>query len=167
MENAKSKEFVNQPVKDIPNTDGKYAVSADGLVLRFKAKKWNCIKGEIICGYRRVNLSLGKVVKRARVHRLVAQAFIENPLNKPFVNHKDGNKLNNCVENLEWCTSSENEHHSYNVLGKVAWKTKPEHIRLKTYEMRKSGVKVRDICNTLNVSKSFVERLMRAHSQTK
>lgn len=60
-------------------------------------------------GYARV--SLGKR-KNLAVHRLVAKAFIPNPQNKPQVNHIDGNKKNNCVENLEWCNNQENQIHA-------------------------------------------------------
>lgn len=56
------------------------------------------------------------------VHKLVAMAFLKDDY-KPglVINHKDGNKHNNCVENLEWCTQAENEQHSYDVLGKTPW----------------------------------------------
>lgn len=51
--------------------------------------------------------------KTVFAHRIIAMAFIDNPNNYPFINHKDGNKLNNNIENLEWCTSSQNVQHSY------------------------------------------------------
>ena len=59
-------------------------------------------------GYLRVNLSKDKTVKRAHIHRLVAEAFIPNPDNLPDVDHIDGNKLNNNVENLQWVSHSDN-----------------------------------------------------------
>lgn len=75
-------------------------------------------------GYDRV--SLGD--KQYRIHRLVAEAFIPNPLNLPEVNHKDGNKKNNCVENLEWITHQENIIHAVEtgLFGERAKKATPE-----------------------------------------
>lgn len=58
------------------------------------------------------------VLKNYKVHRLVALLFVDNPLDKPEVNHRDGNKLNNHYTNLEWVTHAENIKHSYEVLGR-------------------------------------------------
>lgn len=63
-------------------------------------------------GYYRVCLCENEKRIYRSVHRLVAQAFIPNPENKPTVNHKDGNKQNNCVDNLEWATIKENNNHA-------------------------------------------------------
>lgn len=63
-------------------------------------------------GYRRVVLSKNNKYHNFLVHRLVAEAFIPNPENKPCVNHKDLNRENNCVENLEWVTYKENNNYA-------------------------------------------------------
>lgn len=64
-------------------------------------------------GYKKISYYNDGEFKNYYLHRLIAMAFIPNPENKPFVNHKDGNKLNNNIDNLEWCTHSENIIHAY------------------------------------------------------
>ena len=72
------------------------------------------IKGEITSGgYCRVHVSHKGVQYKFLVHRLVAEAFILNPKRLPEVNHIDGNKQNNSVDNLEWCTRSQNTSHAF------------------------------------------------------
>lgn len=97
--------------------DRAYRIYISGEVLSVKSGKF--LKQETSRGYKRVTLSINGKTKRFQVHRLVAMYFIENPLNKPCVNHIDGDKENNCINNLEWCTYSENEKHSYLNLKKV------------------------------------------------
>ena len=62
-------------------------------------------------GYQTVTLCKNSKLKSHHIHRLVAEAFLDNPKNLPQVNHKDENKLNNCVDNLEWCTPSYNNNY--------------------------------------------------------
>lgn len=88
---------------------------------KLQIRKLHFING----GYLRVNMRIGESTKCKLVHRLVAEAFLPNPYNKPEVNHIDGDKENNHVANLEWCTRSDNLKHSYRVIGNSPPKSKP------------------------------------------
>lgn len=72
-------------------------------------------------GYMTIDLWKDTIKKRYKVHRLVAETFIPNPKMKKCVNHKDGDKGNNCVDNLEWVTHSENMHHAVDQGLWVSW----------------------------------------------
>lgn len=96
--------------KDIPNCDGYYQISSYG---RVKTKKGKFIK-PFVNNNNYCEVVLKKLnMKHFRVHRLVAQAFIPNPKNLKCVNHKDGNKSNNKVTNLDWCGYKENIRHAF------------------------------------------------------
>ena len=102
---------MKQIIVDNFSTD--YYITEDGKCFNNKTGKY--LKGQINCrnGYFSyiIKLPNGKR-KRCTAHRLVATAYIPNPLGLPQVNHIDGNKLNNSLENLEWCTAKENQRHA-------------------------------------------------------
>lgn len=99
--------------KDIPGYEGVYRIYPNGDVLNVP-KNFFIKHGKCPQGYPSVKLYEGnRVWDTRRVHRLLAQAFITNPNNKPYVNHKDGNKTNNALGNLEWCTPAENAQHAW------------------------------------------------------
>lgn len=99
--------------KEVADYNGLYQVSNMGNVRRSgKVHKARTNRD----GYIEIKLSLNGEKKNHSIHRLVAIAFIPNPENKSTVNHKDGNKQNNIVTNIEWMTRSENMLHAYRVL---------------------------------------------------
>lgn len=109
----------NEIWKDIPNYEGLYQVSSYGNVKSLDRKvngKWGkmLIKGKLLSlvkekdGYYVVNLYKNHKTQQFRVHRLVAEVFIPNPNNLPEVNHKNEDKTDNKVDNLEFCTTKYN-----------------------------------------------------------
>ena len=97
--------------KDIEWHKGSYKVSNMGRVYSIRRKKFKDTYLDKR-GYVKVCLCYNYTQKIFSVHRLVAKAFIPNPNNYPQVNHKDENKQNNNVDNLEWCTKQENQNHA-------------------------------------------------------
>lgn len=102
--------------KDIRSYEGFYRVSNLGKVFSVRTNKL-LSQWKDKDGYLRCNLKKHSVVRQASVHRLVAEVFILNPENKPQVNHKNGIRHDNSVDNLEWCTCLENQQHKCKVLG--------------------------------------------------
>lgn len=91
-----------------------YLVTREGVVYSKAPKRRLPLKQTINeKGYLLVYLCFDGKTKAMKVHRLVAELFVPNPRDLKEINHKDGNKLNNCADNLEWCTRGENVHHAY------------------------------------------------------
>ena len=110
--------------KDIKGYEGIYQVSSYGRIKSLPRGKqfgnrYYIMKEKILSynnngrGYLQVCLTKDKKSKKKLVHRLVAEAFLRKIEGKEYVNHIDGNKSNNRVDNLEWCTRSENQTHAY------------------------------------------------------
>jgi len=100
--------------KDVDGYENYYRVSNNGKVLSVIKSKHIILKQRVTkYGYCAVNIRNEQNKRNVSVHRIVAIAFIPNPENKREVNHKDGIKTNNSIENLEWVTRSENCYHSY------------------------------------------------------
>ena len=111
-----SESFADEIWRDIIGYEGHYKVSNYGRV-KGSYRGLNKILRPTVNpdGYIYFRLSLNNELNGKLAHVLVAKAFIDNPQNKPQVNHCDGMKWNNHVSNLEWVTPSENQHHAYKI----------------------------------------------------
>lgn len=113
-------------------------------------------------GYYSVNLCKNSNVKQFQVHRLVAQTFILNPDNKPEVNHKNGVKINNRVENLEWVTSKENSKHADIILNINRRGENYGNVVLKevnVIQIRNSNLKQKELAKIFKVSRQHISAI--------
>lgn len=123
--------------------DTNYFITSEGKVLNHKLEERKLKLTQT--GYLEISLKMNSTnkIKWYRVHRLVAQTFIKNSENKPFVNHKDGNKTNNNVSNLEWVTHQENMEHAKNF--SLVHRAEKNHKSIHTTEQ------VEEICKLLEL----------------
>lgn len=134
--------FASEEVwKEAKGYEGFYEISSKG---RIKNKKGEILRPALTpVGYFRASLAKKKIKKNHLIHRMVAEAFIENPDDKPIVNHINSNRLDNFVENLEWATASENLIHAYES------------------GYKKSCVKYLVYCPELNIATRGIEKMVK------
>lgn len=148
----------------IENSKG-YSVSKEGKTYRYGKEVFH----ETAYGYYGCRVYfLDDTNKLQGVHRWVAEAFIPNPENKPFVNHKDGNKKNNHFTNLEWVTNQENVTHAVEtglvLRGEDTWNGISEQDAIRICELLSEGVRLCDIARETGTNYSVVKHIYNKNS---
>jgi hypothetical protein len=163
--------------KSIKNYESSYEVSSEGRVRSLDRMSQNgsgaiMINGKLLTisnsgRYSSISLSKDSKTKTFKVHRLVAEAFIPNPDNKPEVNHKKQPKTNNCVSNLEWNTKAENAKHAYDsgllVTGEKNYNsilTESQVLAIRRLHRMNPNVSKLKISRKLNVSNSLIHNII-------
>lgn len=126
-------------------------------------------KGDIVAvcngayGYNVCSLRKNGVNKMFKLHRLLAQAFIPNPENKPQINHIDNNRKNNKLENLEWCTNTENEQHKIKQKrhphGETHYEAKLKNSDVLFIREYSSESPINDLVKKYNLSRSHIDNI--------
>ena len=152
-------------IKDVEDHPG-FKVCDDGTVI---GKRGKPLIGHVDrCGYKEVLFSENGKTTQYLVHRLIAKAFVPNPDNLDYVNHKDGNKLNNAAINLEWCTRSYNTKHSFanglqrnvtNQYGTFSVLTNDQIDKIK--DLHSQGLTDKEISKLIGCSRELIGRKIR------
>lgn len=146
-------------------SNSNYFISKEGIVFRDNKPLKPSLNNS---GYFRLTMYSKGIPSCKSVHRLVAEAYIDNPNEYPFVNHLDGNKQNNHYTNLEWCNNSHNLKHAYKLglksaIGENNGRVKiTKDIATKIKEESLVGnIKLKDIALKYNVSNTLVSEIKR------
>lgn len=149
----------NEIWKDIEEYEGLYQVSDKGRIKSVKFGKERIMRpSKDGCCYLQVRLSKKGEPKTYKVHRLVAQAFLSNPKTLTQVNHKDENKENNCVENLEWCNCKYNINYGTRTKRQAEKRSKPVLQYTKDGEFIKEWKSLTDVKINLGYNQSNISR---------
>lgn len=163
--------------KDIPNYQGLYQISNLGNIRSLLNGSKRVLKpNPSNCGYYKVELYNNGKSKVFYIHRLVANSFIPNPDNKKQVNHIDGDKSHNCVDNLEWVTPSENQKHAFsiglsksNMLGKKG-SLNPKSKKIEQFDSNGNFIKswdsIAEACEFYNCNHSSISNCIAGRKKT-
>ena len=158
--------LLDERIKDVTGFEGRFMITDFGRLFSINGR-WKGVKlmqpavGKKE-GYYITNLRMKPKNRHVRIHQLVGEHFVDNPDNKPQLNHDDGNKLNNHYSNLKWCTIAENIEHAVRT-GLIDIKgEKHHHAKLKDcdipliFEMRNEGMLMKDIGNHFDVCRRTI-----------
>jgi hypothetical protein len=156
--------------KVIPAFGGRYEASETGEIRHSLNKNIRKPRRNKF-GYLQLNFSRNDGTGKSDtilVHRLIALTFIPNPLNLPEVNHKDGNKQNNHIDNLEWCNDSQNQKHAYEI-GLQKSQKGEKHVKAKltddqakqVKQLYAEGISQQRIADFFNVSQTTISKIIR------
>lgn len=144
----------NITIKDIKGYERLYAITSCGKVWSYKSKKF--LKPIITRnGYLRVNLSKNNVQKIFLIHRLVAEAYLDNPNNLPEINHKDEVKTHNWINNLEWCDGKYNRNYGTRT-ERASKRCMKKVICIETGEIFNSG---KEAAEVMGLSRSHISQV--------
>lgn len=157
--------------KDIPQYEGLYMASNLGRIKSLPKNHHSTLilkNKKTKDGYYETSLSKNGKAKFIRTHRLIAFTFIPNIENKPQINHIDGNKLNNNVNNLEWCTVQENKEHAIRTgLQNFNGKNNPKAKSVLQYDLKGNFIKrydtLREAMKETNVLESKISLVCNKH----